>query len=134
MLSFIRKVHKQLTEGESTLLTFDNTLTVYICPEDKSSGTFDKWVGEFAKSAPDGFTASEATGGWLGEDGNFVTEKIVRFTVWGATDAIASALLKTLDNLRKAENQEAVSVEINRQPYVCFSTADLEQLAAEFPG
>lgn len=114
------------------MLEFNRTLTAYICPEVKTSERFNEWISKFAKYAGDGFTASEALGGWMGADGNFVTEKIIRFTVWEpALDAV-KGLLETLDLLRETEHQEAVSVEIDRKPYVCFSSSDIQSLIDKY--
>jgi hypothetical protein len=113
------------------MLQFDKTATFYIVPQEKDETTFSKWIGRFAKFAAAGFTASDALGGWLGEDGKFVTEKIVRFTVWNPTASALEGLFNTLNDLRVEENQEAVSIEIDRQPFVCFDEADIEELKSK---
>ena len=114
------------------MLEFASSVTLFICPEDKSSGRFDKWVGRFARLAPDGFTVTDAVGGWLGADGVQVTEPIKQFTVWGASPEVLGHLLNCLNFLRKAENQEAVSVEIDGTPFICFDDRDFQSLSDRF--
>lgn len=119
------------------MLKFENRITAYICPEDKSADNFDGWVRRFAFHAPDGFTVTNGTGGWAGENG-FVTEQVKLFTVWQPSPETTKGVLNTLNELRVQEGQEAVSFEV-RTPegwaaLVLASDDDFEEVFADMAG
>lgn len=104
------------------LLQFHKIITLFLCVADGKS--FDKWIDRLSVHAPDGFTVTDGLGGWRGKTG-FVTEPIKLFTVWGPSPASLQGLLSTLDELRVEEQQEAVSVQVNGLPFICFDTDDI---------
>jgi hypothetical protein len=111
------------------MLVFEKVLTLYIIAQEATQQAYDAWVERFARFTPDGFTVTDGHGGWLGKSG-FVIEPVKLFTVWNPTDEQIEGLFETFDKLRKDEGQEAVSVEINGKPYVCFTGADIQEAKA----